>query len=176
MMDLKSAIREVPDFPKPGVLFFDISTLFQNGAALDEACSRIAERFRDERVELVVGVESRGFVVGAIVANKLGVGFTMMRKPGKLPYKTVEMAYELEYGTDTIVMHVDGVTKGQRVLIVDDLLATGGTAKAAVDLVERQGAELVGCAFIVELDFLPGRKALQGREVFSLVHYESEEM
>jgi adenine phosphoribosyltransferase len=174
-MDLKSVIREVPDFPKEGILFFDVTTLFQNGAALDEACQRIADAYRDRGVEHVVGMESRGFVVGTLVANKLGLGFTMLRKPGKLPYETVSVEYELEYGTDTIEMHVDGVAKGQKVLVADDLLATGGTAKAACQLVEGQGAEVVACAFIIELDFLPGRKALEGYEVSSLVHYDSEE-
>lgn len=175
-MDLKSVIREVPDFPKPGVLFFDVSTLFQNGKALDEACSRIADHFRGKGVENVAGVESRGFVVGAIVANKLGVGFTMMRKSGKLPHETVRIEYELEYGVDAIEMHVDGVSAGQRVLIVDDLLATGGTVKAAAQLIRQRGAEVVGCGFVIELDFLPGRKALEPLEVFSLVHCESEDM
>lgn len=174
-MDLKSVIREVPDFPKPGILFFDVSTLFQNGRALNEACRRIADNYRGRGVEHVVGIESRGFVVGALVADMLGVGFTMIRKPGKLPYATVRKEYALEYGTDAIEMHVDGVAKGQKVLVVDDLLATGGTAKAAAALVREQGAEVVGCAFIIELDFLPGREALDPMEVFSLVHYQSEE-
>ena len=173
-MDLRSAIREVPDFPKEGILFFDVSTLFQNAEALAQACREIAERFRDSGVGLVAGIESRGFVVGGIVAQLMGVGFTMLRKPGKLPYDTLKEEYKLEYGTDAIEMHVDGAAKGQKVLVVDDLLATGGTARAARRLIERAGAQVVACAFIVELDFLPGRKALEGVEVFSLVHYDSE--
>ena len=175
-MDLKSVIREVPNFPKEGILFFDVSTLFQNAEALREACARIADAYRERGVALVAGIESRGFVVGGIVAEMLGVGFTMLRKPGKLPAKTIKVEYSLEYGTDTMEMHVDGAAPGQKVLVVDDLLATGGTARAACELVEKVGAEVVACAFIIELDFLPGRKSLEGREVFSLVHYASEAM
>ncbi|HRU04237.1 MAG TPA: adenine phosphoribosyltransferase [Candidatus Brocadiia bacterium] len=176
MMDLKSVIREVPDFPKKGILFFDVSTLFQNAKALDEACEAIAGHFRRRGVDVVAGIESRGFVVGSIVANKLGAGFVMLRKPGKLPYKTVCASYSLEYGSNTLCMHVDAVKPGQKVLLVDDLLATGGTLKAARELVEGQGGKVLGSGVIVELDFLPGRKTLEPMEVFSLVHYASEKM
>lgn len=176
MKDLKAAIREVPDFPKPGILFFDVSTLFADAGALREACERIAGRFRPQAPDRVAAIEARGFVVGAVVAHLLGVGFTMVRKPGKLPSRTVRAEYELEYGQDAVEMHADGVRPGEKVLIVDDLLATGGTAAATARLVHGLGAQVIACAFIVELDFLPGRKALEPLEVFSLVHYASESM
>ena len=176
MMDLKSYIREVPDFPKEGILFFDVTTLFLNPQALDESAQRIADHFRDHGAEVILGIESRGFVVGALVAQKLGLGLALLRKPGKLPAETVKEEYELEYGTDALEMHVDAVSQGQKVLIIDDLLATGGTVEAAGNLVKKAGGETVGCGFIIELDILSGREKLSSLEVHSLVHYESEEM
>ena len=170
-MDLASTIRSVPDFPIEGILFYDITTLLKNPAALKESIDQLVEHYRDAGVEVVVGVESRGFIYGTPVAYQLGVGFVPVRKPGKLPAETAAESYELEYGTNTIEIHVDGVQKGQKVLIVDDLLATGGTAKACCSLVEKLGGEVVGIAFLIELDFLNGRDKLQGYDVFSLLHY-----
>jgi len=175
-MDLKATIREVPNFPKEGILFFDVTTLFLNPQALESATTQLADHFRDHRADVVLGIESRGFVVGALVAQKLGLGLGLLRKPGKLPYRTVREEYSLEYGTDSLEMHVDAVPAGKKALIIDDLLATGGTVNAVCNLVERVGGKVVGCGFIIELDFLNGREKLEGREVFSLVHYASEAM
>ena len=175
-MDLKACIREVPDFPKQGILFFDITTLFQDPKALDRAATQIADHFRDHGADVVLGVEARGFVIGALVAQKLGLGLALLRKPGKLPYKTLKEEYELEYGADALEMHVDAVKPGQKALIIDDLLATGGTVNASSNLVKKAGGEAVGCGFIIELDFLNGREKLAPMEVFSLVHYDSEAM
>jgi len=174
-MDLKACIREVPDFPKKGILFFDITTLFQDARALKYSAGRIADHFRPAKPDVVLGVESRGFVVGALVAGELGLGLGLLRKPGKLPYKALREEYSLEYGTDALEMHVDAVKPGQKVLIVDDLLATGGTVNAVANLVRKAGGETIGCGFIIELDFLHGRQKLQPLEVFSLVHYASEQ-
>ena len=173
-MDLKSLIRDVPDFPKPGIVFKDITTLTKDPEGLKAAADGIADRYRDAKVDVVVGIESRGFIFGALVADRLGVGFVPARKPGKLPAETVRKEYELEYGTDAIEMHKDAVAPGQRVLIVDDLLATGGTAKAAAELVEDLGGVVVAIAFVIDLAFLKGREKLAGYEVFSLVEYEAE--
>ena len=173
-MDLRSLIRDVPDFPKPGIVFKDITTLTKDPEGLRVAVDALADRFTDANVDLVVGIESRGFVFGAAVAYKLGVGFVPARKPGKLPAQTVSAAYELEYGTDAIEMHRDAIGQGQRVLIVDDLLATGGTAAAAVELVSGLGGEIVAIAFLIDLAFLRGRDKLAGYEVFSLIEYDSE--
>ncbi|MBN1220645.1 MAG: adenine phosphoribosyltransferase [Anaerolineae bacterium] len=170
-MDLASTIRSVPNFPIEGILFYDITTLLKNPAALKESIDRLVKHYRDAGVEVVVGVESRGFIYGTPLAYQLGVGFVPVRKPGKLPAETAAESYELEYGTNTIEIHVDGIQKGQKVLIVDDLLATGGTAKACCNLVEKLGGEVVGVAFLIELDFLNGRDKLQGYDVFSLLHY-----
>jgi adenine phosphoribosyltransferase len=174
MDNLKQIIRNVLDFPKPGIVFRDISTLLSNAEAVRAAADAIAERYRDAAVDVVVGVEARGFVFGPLVADRLNAGFAMVRKPGKLPFKTIRETYDLEYGTDAIEIHIDAVQPGQRVLLVDDLLATGGTMAACCRLVERLGGEVVGCAFVIELSFLPGRKLLAGREVFALVDYDSE--
>jgi len=173
-MDLRSLIRDVPDFPKPGIVFKDITTLTKDPEGLRVAVDALAGRYADANVDLVVGIESRGFVFGAAVAYKLGVGFVPARKPGKLPAQTVSAAYELEYGTDAIEMHRDAIGQGQRVLIVDDLLATGGTAAAAVELVSGLGGEIVAIAFLIDLAFLRGRDKLAGYEVFSLIEYDSE--
>jgi adenine phosphoribosyltransferase len=169
--ELKCRIREIPDFPRPGILFYDVSTLFRDPAALARATAAVAEPFRGDGIDVVAGIEARGFVLGAAVALDLARGLAMIRKLGKLPGDTVGESYELEYGNAHIEMHRDAVQPGQRVLIVDDLLATGGTAAAAGRLVERLGGTVAAYAFLVELAFLDGRKRLAGREVFSLLHY-----
>ncbi len=171
MQDLKNLIREVPDFPKPGILFKDITTLLCDPGGLRRAIACLAEPFGEAGIDKVVGIESRGFIFGAAVAERLGAGFVPARKPGKLPAGTVRVEYELEYGTDTLEMHEDAIDSGQRVLIVDDLLATGGTARAATDLVTGRGAEVHALAFLVELDALRGRERLAGHEVFAALHY-----
>ena len=173
-MDFRGLIRDVPDFPKPGIVFKDITTLTKDPAGLRATVDAIADRYADADVDLVVGIESRGFVFGAAVAYRMGVGFVPARKPGKLPAETVRAEYELEYGTDAIEIHRDAISKGQRVLIVDDLLATGGTAAAAAELVEKLGGEIVAFAFLIDLAFLKGRDKLAGYEVFSLIEYDSE--
>jgi adenine phosphoribosyltransferase len=173
-MDLRRLIRDVPDFPKPGIVFKDITTLTKDPEGLRTAVDAIAERYADADVDLVVGIESRGFVFGAAVAYKLGVGFVPARKPGKLPSQTVSAEYELEYGTDALEIHRDAIGAGQRVLIVDDLLATGGTAAATAKLVSELGGEIVGIAFLIDLAFLRGRDKLAGYDVFSLIEYDSE--
>jgi adenine phosphoribosyltransferase len=171
MDDLKAHIREIPDFPKPGILFYDITTLLQDPLALRMTVDRFVWFFSGRRVDKVVGIESRGFMFGPIVAYNLNTGFVPIRKPGKLPYQTVRETYELEYGSDSIEMHRDAVKPGERVLIVDDLIATGGTARAAARLVESAGGTVAGFGFIVELTFLPGREKLKGYEVASLIQY-----
>ena len=158
--ELRALIREVPDFPKPGILFRDMTPLLQHPVALEAAVQALARPFRDAAVDRVVGIESRGFILGAPVAISLGAGFGMVRKQGKLPHDTLEVSYALEYGTDTVEMHVDGVEGGQRVLVVDDLVATGGTAAASVELVRKAGGEVVGCSFLIELMDLQGRERL----------------
>ena len=171
-MDLASTIRSVPDFPVKGILFYDITTLLKNPEALKESIDQLASRYQNTAIDLVVGVESRGFIYGTALAYKLGAGFVPVRKPGKLPAETLVESYELEYGTNSIEIHVDAIQKGQKVLVVDDLLATGGTAKATCNLVEKLGGEVVGVAFMIELNFLKGRGKLEGYEVFSLLQYE----
>jgi len=169
MIDLESFVRDVPDFPKPGIVFKDITPLLADAAALKGACDLLAEPFADAGVQKVVGIESRGFLFGTPVAERLGAGFVPIRKPGKLPAATVSQSYELEYGTDTIEIHADAVSPGEKVLMIDDLLATGGTMAAACELVDGLGAEIVGVAFVIELCFLSGRAKLPGRDVRSLV-------
>ncbi|MFZ2961087.1 MAG: adenine phosphoribosyltransferase [Candidatus Ozemobacteraceae bacterium] len=170
-MDLSKSIRDVPDFPKKGILFKDITPLLGDPAAFRAAVEGIAAAFKTARIEAVAGIESRGFILGAALALELGVGFIPIRKPGKLPYKTRKREYALEYGTDTVEIHEDAVKKGQRVLLVDDLIATGGTARAAVDLLHDIGAHVVAAAFLVELSFLKGREKLVGERVFSLLSF-----
>jgi adenine phosphoribosyltransferase len=172
--DLKALIRSVPDFPKPGIVFRDITTLLKNPDGLKAAVDWLADRYRNEKIDIVTGIESRGFILGGALAHSLGVGFAPMRKPGKLPAETVGAEYKLEYGTDSIEMHVDAVRTGDRVLIVDDLLATGGTAQAAVALVRKLGGVVVGPAFMIELTFLNGRSKLGGCDVRSMIEYDSE--
>lgn len=172
MEQLKQYIREVPDFPKPGILFYDISTLLKDPKALRMTVDTFVWLFSERHVDKVVGIESRGFMFAPIVAYNLNAGFVPVRKPGKLPGRTVGLSYDLEYGSDRIEMHQDGVEAGERVLIVDDLLATGGTAAATADLVSSQGGEVIGFGFIVELLFLKGRERLSGHSVESLIVYE----
>jgi len=174
MSDLKSSIRNVPDFPKPGIGFKDITTLLIDGPAFREAVDLLAERFQNQEIKKVVGIESRGFVFGSVIAYKWGVGFVPVRKPGKLPAETISEEYDLEYGTDSLEIHRDAITPGEKVLIVDDLLATGGTAQATVNLINRLGGEIAGIAFLIELSFLNGRQKLNGYDVFSLMEYDAE--
>lgn len=171
METLKRLIREAPDFPKPGILFYDITPLLRDAAGFRAAVDGIVEPYRDAAPDLVVGIESRGFIVGTAAADRLGVGFVPARKPGKLPWRTERATYALEYGTDAIEMHRDAVEPGQRVLIVDDLLATGGTARAAVDLVRRSGAQVAGLSFLIELEALDGRARLRGAQVDAVLRY-----
>jgi len=174
MSDLKSSIRSVPDFPKPGIGFKDITTLLIDGPAFREAVDLLAERFQNQEIKKVVGIESRGFVFGSVIAYKWGVGFVPVRKPGKLPAETISEDYDLEYGTDSLEIHRDAITPGEKVLIVDDLLATGGTAQATVNLINRLGGEIAGIAFLIELSFLNGRQKLRGYDVLSLMEYDAE--
>jgi len=171
MTDLKTQIRHVPDFPKAGILFYDITTLLQDPAGLRAAIDSLADPFQGLGIDLVIGVESRGFIFGAPVADRLGAGFVPVRKPGKLPSACVRESYALEYGTDTLEMHEDAVKKGQRVLIVDDLLATGGTARATVNLVKKVGGDVHALAFLIELVGLDGRAKLAGEQVHATLQY-----
>jgi len=171
MKELKDYIRDIPNFPKEGIIFKDITPQWKDKDAFAQSIDTIVDRYKRQQIDVVVGVEARGFIIGAPVAYKLGVGFVPMRKPGKLPYKTTSVSYELEYGTDTVEMHEDGISTGERVLIVDDLLATGGTARAMCKLVEKAGGKVVELAFIVELTFLHGRDRLKDYTIFSLIQY-----
>jgi adenine phosphoribosyltransferase len=171
MDNLKTRIRHVPDFPKPGILFYDITTLLNDRQGFRDTVEALAAPYRSKGIEQVVGIESRGFILGAAVASLLGSGFVPIRKPGKLPSRAFREDYALEYGTDGLEVHEDAVQRGQRVLVVDDVLATGGTAKAASSLVRRLGGELVGLSFLIELNFLRGRDKLEGDEVYSVLQY-----
>jgi adenine phosphoribosyltransferase len=173
MERLKQFIREVPDFPKPGINFYDITTLLKHPEGLRLTVDALAKTFEGERVDAVLGVEARGFIFAPALAYSLGAGFVPVRKPRKLPAEVARVSYDLEYGQDTLEMHRDAIVRGHRVLIADDLLATGGTARAVVDLVESLGGEVVGLAFVVELEFLPGREKLAGYDVRSLIKYQS---
>ena len=171
MDQLKAKIRSVPDFPKAGILFYDITTLLQDAAGFRAAIDSLAIPFQDQGIEVVAAVESGGFIFGAAVADRIGAGFTPVRKPGKLPSTTVRCSYALEYGTDSLEMHRDAVRAGQRVLIVDDLLATGGTARATTDLVKELGGEVYALAFLIELAALNGRQRLAGERIHSVLKY-----
>jgi len=171
-VNLEQFIRDVPDFPKKGIIFKDITPLLANAEALAEAARDLAEPYKDAGVQLVTGIESRGFIFAALVARELGAGFVPIRKPGKLPAETISASYELEYGTDTIEMHTDAVSAGQNVLMVDDLLATGGTMAAACELVNKAGGRIVGITFLIELCFLNGRDKLTGYDVRSIIRVE----
>ncbi|MEE9514793.1 MAG: adenine phosphoribosyltransferase [Candidatus Brocadiales bacterium] len=169
--NLKSLIRDVPDFPKKGIVFKDITPLLYDPRALKTAVDKLSEHYKDDRISVVVATEARGFIIGPPIALNLNAGFVPVRKPGKLPYKTKNMTYELEYGTDTVEIHEDAIKPGQEVLMVDDVLATGGTMGACCKLVESMGGNIVGCAFLLELTFLNGRKALGDHDIFSLIQF-----
>jgi adenine phosphoribosyltransferase len=169
---LKSLIRGVPDFPKPGILFYDITTLLKNKVGFATLIDSFSEYFLDQKIDIVMGIEARGFIFGPALAYRLNAGFVPVRKPGKLPAATIRWTYELEYGSDTLEIHKDSICPGQRVLISDDLLATGGTALASLKLAQSLGGEVTGFAFVVELDKLGGRAKLQPFPVLSLIHYE----
>ena len=174
MSTFEKLLRDVPDFPKPGIIFKDITPVLADPAALKEAVQMLAEPYRNAGVDLVVGVESRGFIFGAAVAIELGVGFVPVRKPGKLPADTISVTYELEYGTDTLEIHADAIKAGQKVALIDDLIATGGTVVATRELIEKLGGEVVGASFLVELSFLNGRGKLPGIDIHSLVEVAGE--
>jgi len=169
---LKKLIREVPDFPKKGILFYDITTLLKDKVGFATLIDALSEHYLNDKIDSVLAIEARGFIFGPALAYRLNAGFIPIRKPGKLPAETVKWSYELEYGIDTLEIHKDAIRRGQRVIIVDDLLATGGTANACVQLARSLGAEIAGLGFVVELDFLNGRKKFEGIEVFSLLHYD----
>ena len=171
MSDLKLYCRDVPDFPKKGIIFKDITVLLKEPAKFSEAIDRIAQRYVGKGIDIVASIESRGFIIGAALAYKLGAGFVPVRKKGKLPWQTIGCTYELEYGTDTLEIHQDAIKPGQKVLIVDDLIATGGTAGAVVSLVEQLGGKIHGLAFLIELTFLKGREKIKKYPVFSLIKY-----
>jgi adenine phosphoribosyltransferase len=170
----KSLIREIPDFPKPGISFKDITTFLKDGKALRRATDELAAHYAAAKPDLIVGAESRGFLLGAPLAYKMECGFAVVRKPGKLPAAVAKVSYQLEYGQDSLEIHLDAIQPGQKVLIVDDLLATGGTMSATSELVKKLKGEIVGFAFLIELDDLNGRKKLAPYEVYSLVHYEGD--
>src|SRR5229473_5519745 len=169
---LKKLIREVPDFPKKGILFYDITTLLKDKLGFATLIDALSENYIGKEIDVVVGMEARGFIFGPALAYRLNAGFVPVRKPGKLPAETVKVSYELEYGSNALEIHKDAIEKGQRVLIVDDLLATGGTAEATAKLAASLGAEIAGLGFVIELDFLNGREKLKGYDVFSLLHYQ----
>ena len=169
---LKKLIREVPDFPKKGILFYDITTLLKDKVGFARLIDALSEHYIGKEIDLILGMEARGFIFGPALAYRLNAGFVPVRKPGKLPAETAKVSYELEYGSNSLEMHKDAIQKGQRVLIVDDLLATGGTAVATAELATRLGGHIAGLAFVVELDFLQGREKLAKYEVFSLLHYD----
>lgn len=171
MDHLKTRIRNIPDFPKTGILFYDITTLLQDREGFRLAIDAMVTPFRDQDIDLIVGIESRGFIFGSAVADRLGAGFAPVRKPGKLPSSTIRATYDLEYGSDSLEMHADAVRNGQRTLIVDDLLATGGTARATMDLVKKLGGHVVGLGFLIELVSLNGRDKLSGESIHSVLKY-----
>jgi adenine phosphoribosyltransferase len=170
-MDFAKYIREIPDWPKKGILFYDISTLLGNPRVFSASIDSLADHYADSKVDVVVSVEARGFIFGGALAYRLGAGFVPARKPGKLPWQKIRAEYSLEYGTDAIEMHKDAIVSGQRVLIFDDVLATGGTVAATADLVRSLGGQIVGTAFLIDLTFLKGREKLGGQEVFALIQY-----
>jgi len=168
---LKNIIRDVPDFPKEGIVFKDITTLLADAKSFQRVIDIMSHRYIDREIDLVLGIEARGFIMGSALAYKLGKGVILVRKPGKLPYKTFSTSYELEYGTDELHIHQDAIKKGQKVLIADDLLATGGTVEAVIKLIEKMGGEIVECAFLAELEFLKGKDRLKPHDVYSLLQF-----
>ena len=170
-VDLKTKIRTIPDFPRTGVMFKDITTLLRDAHAFKYAIKKILEAVKDKDIDVVASAESRGFILGSVLSYELSAGFVPLRKPGKLPYKTIRQEFETEYSKDAFEIHVDAIEKGDNVLIVDDLLATGGTARAAVDLIERLGGNVVALAFLIELSFLKGREKLKKYPIYSLIEY-----
>jgi adenine phosphoribosyltransferase len=172
--NIRAAIRDIPDFPKPGIIFKDITPLLNDGALFRKTIDILADRYRGQSIDTVLGIESRGFIVGSALACTLGAGFSVVRKPGKLPYQTHSASYELEYGTDKLEIHIDGIARNARVVIADDLIATGGTAAATAALVTKLGGTVVECAFVIELSFLNGRQKLQPHGVFSILQYDAE--
>ncbi len=176
MEHIKKKIRTIPDFPKKGIMFRDITTLLQDGQGLKDVVEEFVKRYVDSGIDVVAGIEARGFILGGVIAHQLGVGFVALRKKGKLPYKTESVTYDLEYGTDTIEIHTDAIKQGQKVLLIDDLLATGGTCLGAAQLIEKLGGRVIECAFIVDLPDVGGAKKLKdaGYKVFSLVEFEGE--
>ena len=173
-MDLKETIRSIPDWPIKGVIFRDLTTLMQNPQAFQKSCNVLYERYKDMKIDKIVGIDARGFVFGAVLAYKLGIGFVPVRKKGKLPSKTIQETYSLEYGEDTLEIHEDAVEKGEKVIIIDDLIATGGTIGATVKLVKKLGADIIECAFVVELPDLKGRDQIQNCKVFAITEFEGE--
>jgi len=171
---IRQAIRDIPDFPKPGIIFKDITPLLGNGRLFGRTIDIFADRYQSQKVDTVLGIESRGFIIGAALAYKLGAGFCVVRKPGKLPYQTHSASYELEYGVDKLEIHIDAIPNHARVVIADDLIATGGTAAATAQLVSKLGATVVECAFVIELSFLKGREKLKPHGVFSILQYDSD--
>ncbi len=171
---LQQYIRSIPDFPKKGIVFRDITTLLKDKKAFQYTIEKFYERYKHLHIDKVVGIESRGFIFGSVLASKLEAGFVPVRKPKKLPAKTLRQEYQLEYGTDALEIHTDAITKGERVLIIDDLLATGGTASATCKLVDQLAGNIIGIAFLIELSFLKGREKLKGHDIFSLISYDSE--
>jgi adenine phosphoribosyltransferase len=171
MKELEKYIRDIPDFPKPGIIFKDISPLLENPKAFMQVIDAFSEHFVPQKMTKVIGIDARGFIFGAALAYRMGVGFIPVRKPGKLPYETISCEYELEYGTNTLEMHIDSIEPGDRVVVIDDLLATGGTAKAACDLIEKKEGVVLGLGFLIELEFLKGREKLPNREILSLLKY-----
>lgn len=172
MDELKKLVREIPDYPKPGILFYDLTPLFQDRRGFRMLMERMLERYNTLRVDAVVGIEARGFVIAPVLAYELDAGFVPVRKPGKLPWKTAQIRYQLEYGSDGLEIHEDAVSPGERVLVCDDLLATGGTAQATIHLLRQLGADVIGACFAVELTSLHGRSKLEGVDVFSLLRYD----
>lgn len=174
VISLEKYIRNIPDFPKPGILFRDITTLIQNGKAFKASVDMLVKKYKNKKINKVVAVEARGFIFGAAIAHRLGIGFVPVRKKGKLPYKTNSVTYDLEYGTDTLEIHCDAIEKNDKVLIVDDLLATGGTVKAVIELIEGLKGKVMGIAFVIELMDLGGRKKLKGYPLLSLIKFRGE--
>ncbi len=173
MDDLKKLIREIPDYPKPGILFYDLTTLLQDPRGFHSLVDQLCNHYEGKKIDIVAGIEARGFIFAPALAYRLGAGFVPVRKPKKLPWKTTSITYQLEYGSDSLEIHKDAVAPGHRVLLCDDLLATGGTAAAAIGLIRQLGGEIAGAAFAVELNFLQGRAKLPGVDVFSLLKYDS---